>query len=348
MQRPPSALLAVKQQYQQQQPYVSRAVPVKQEQSRPSVPERRAPLNERELFVERKRAESSMRDMACKAICRIKHGLRQKGVQEDGRPFTPSDWDRVFKPVLGSYIKFLLTRPDQFRVIEGVGPGLYTIDDLTGSKVVVAPSWDELSEAKGKGKGKGKGKDEGKGKGKDKGKGKGKDDGQFSGGKVGGKGQVFVGSKGSGLWVVPPRRLTPRPPSLPPPAAAFAAAGFAHGTSQAPSMDEEEADADEEEALADEFAGDEEDYEEVAEEEAGGEESAEQAEAEAEPAEDDWEMSSWPAAEEAIDDGMTPSSRIPAHGSLISSLLSGGLLGGLQQKRPLDGDSSQGDSKRSR
>mmetsp|Transcript_75853 Transcript_75853/g.209365 ORF Transcript_75853/g.209365 Transcript_75853/m.209365 type:complete len:454 (-) Transcript_75853:116-1477(-) len=107
--------------------------------------------SEHELFVERKRTELTMRDTACKAICKIKYGLRQPGAQEDGRPVIPEDWEKLYKPMLGSYIKFLLSRPDQFRVVEGSGPGFYTIEDVTLNKTAVAP-------VKGKDKGKGKGK----------------------------------------------------------------------------------------------------------------------------------------------------------------------------------------------
>jgi len=110
--------------------------------------------SEHELFVERKRTELTMRDTACKAICKIKYGLRQPGAQEDGRPVIPEDWEKLYKPMLGSYIKFLLSRPDQFRVVEGSGPGFYTIEDVTLNKTAVAP-------VKGKDKGKGKGKRKG-------------------------------------------------------------------------------------------------------------------------------------------------------------------------------------------
>jgi len=118
-------------------------------------------------FIVRRRAEIALRDLACKAICRIKKGIRKPGAQSDGRPFIPEDWDELFKPHLGSYIRFLLSRPDQFRVVQGVGPGRYTVEDVTGDKTVVAPSPEELANKGTKGgldrKGKGKFADAGKG-----------------------------------------------------------------------------------------------------------------------------------------------------------------------------------------
>jgi len=99
------------------------------------------PLKDWELQRERKRQAATLRDTGCKAICAIKHGLRQPGAQEDGRAFVPEDWDTEFKPLLGSYIKFLLSRPDQFRVVEGTGPGLFTIENVAGNTTVVAPEW---------------------------------------------------------------------------------------------------------------------------------------------------------------------------------------------------------------
>lgn len=141
------------------------------------------PRDEFEIFREAKRAESGLRDASCRAICRIKHGVRQLGAQSDGRPFVPSDWDEVFKPKLGSYKKFLMSRPDQFRIVDGGGPGFYTID-IVLNEVVVAPSWADLMWAKGFGQGKGKGKGKGK----------------FAGGKFGGKPEGKVsGQHGWGL-----------------------------------------------------------------------------------------------------------------------------------------------------
>lgn len=99
------------------------------------------PLRDWELQRERKRQAMTLRDAGCKAICAIKHGLRQLGAQEDGRAFVPADWDTAFKPLLGSYIKFLLSRPDQFRVLEGDAPGLFTIENVATNQTVVAPAW---------------------------------------------------------------------------------------------------------------------------------------------------------------------------------------------------------------
>jgi len=94
-----------------------------------------------ELEREKKRQALSLRDAGAKAICAIKHALRQPGAQEDGKAFVPEDWDKEFKPMLGSYIKFLLSRPDQFRVIEGSAPGLFTVENVASTETVKAPAW---------------------------------------------------------------------------------------------------------------------------------------------------------------------------------------------------------------
>lgn len=107
-----------------------------------------------ELFAEKKRTEGSFREASCKAICKIKHGLRQPGAQEDGKPVIPENWESNYKPVLGSFIKFLLSRPDQFKIVEGTGPGFYTIEDVTRNRTVVAPVYKPPEKgAKGKEKG---------------------------------------------------------------------------------------------------------------------------------------------------------------------------------------------------
>jgi len=158
-------------------------------------------LSEHEVFVERKKTDSYNRNAICRAICTVKRGLRMPGAQKDGKAFVPDNWDTVFKPALGAYLKFLLSRPDQFRVVEGSSPGQYTIENVTMNKTVVAPPFFAKGKAKGKGKDfKGKGKDfKGKGKGKsfgkDAAKGKGKTIGKmFS--QIGGKGKVIKGGKG--------------------------------------------------------------------------------------------------------------------------------------------------------
>lgn len=94
-----------------------------------------------EVERERKRQALSLRDAGCKAICAIKHALRQPGAQQDGQAFVPQDWDTAYKPLLGSYIKFLLSRPDQFRVIEGAAPGLFTVENVATTELVKAPAW---------------------------------------------------------------------------------------------------------------------------------------------------------------------------------------------------------------
>merc|ERR1712106_743518 len=122
--------------------------------------------------------EVNLRDTGAKAVCRIKNGLRQPGAQTDGRPFISDNWDASFKSVLGSFKKFILGRPDQFRILTGAEPGLFTIE-IVSNETVVAPSLDlngKGKKGKGDGKGKAKGKDGNGGKswGKDV-KGKGKD-----------------------------------------------------------------------------------------------------------------------------------------------------------------------------
>jgi len=333
---------------------------VKSEQRAPLSAADGSPLTERELFVERRRSEATLRDLACKAICRIKQGLRQHS-QEDGRAFVPKDWDSVFKPTLGPYIKFLLTRPDQFRVVEGRGPGLFTIEDVTGNKTVVAPSWDELAAAKGKGKGKGK-----KGKGKEfDAPGKGKGDGKAKGGKSKSKGKGKdweadsrqPGTKGKGKQAG--KRLAPQPPSKPPPTSALAAAQ--QSTPVTSALAAALAEGNDDEDTGPQVAMDEVEFEVAAEEsdqlreelqEAAEEAEADQAEmdeAEAEEAfEEAWQNEeteqSWPQDEEQelADDKSYLGER--RHGSLISAFLAGdGLLG---HKRSSMGP--EGDAKRAR
>jgi len=107
-----------------------------------------------EIYREKKRQEASLRDTRCKAICVIKHALRKSGAQADGRPFTPKDWDTVFRPQLGPYLDFLLSRPDQFCVQEGGAPGLFTVQVVATNETVVAPEWGAWKKGKGdKGKG---------------------------------------------------------------------------------------------------------------------------------------------------------------------------------------------------
>jgi len=303
---------------------------VKVETSRSSA----APATDREVFVERKRSEQMLRDLSCKAICSIKRGLRQHGVQHNGKPFMPKTWDKVFKPMLGSYIKFLLTRPDQFRVAEGRGPGLYTVENVAGNATVVAPSWEELAAAKGKGKAfEGKGK--GKGKGESKGKGK-EAKGQAAKGKGNGmgKGVKVESSSANAPWrsssAAP--RLVPRPPSQPPPASLAAALSTAFD--EATGLEDEEVFPEEEEA----FEAVEGEHAEVdgldwaqadQQEEGEDEEEMQDEEVEAE-AEAEWAH----AAELETEDVLQPETE--THGSLISSLLSGGDLFDLGRKRSHD------------
>lgn len=320
--RPSSVKLEVKQEFGA--PGSIRRLALAHAQSAPSRPKPDSnAIAEREAFVERKRSEMTLRDLAAKAICQIKQGLRKPGAQANGKPFMPKSWDKDFKHMLGSYIKFLLTRPDQFRVVEGAGPGLYTIEDVTGNRTVVARSWDEIAAAKGKGKFKGKGKDKGKeGKGLWKGKeGKGKEGKSLWKGKANGKDGVAPwtfkgggkskekdaekGSKnGTGRAASMPR-LSPQPPAFPPP-------GTLAGADEE-WEEEQEADADmgEEEELApeEEFAP-EELAEMEAEAEAAMEEEFAPMEAEAVGTSHD--------DDEAEEEAATAA---PGRGSLISALL---------------------------
>lgn len=317
--------------------------------------ENRAPLNQQELFIVRKRTEATSRDTACKAICKIKLGLRQPGAQDDGRPFIPEDWETNFKPTLGSYVKFLVSRPDQFRIIEGSGPGLYTVANATSNQVAVAADWDAVAKAKGKGKfkgkGKGKGKDIGKSKGKDMGKGLGKDMGKFQG-KSFGKLQILsIERKGKGKGDAGSvSRPTRTPPTQ---AAAFLAEAAKDEWATQEFTEFPVEDYSEEFAMEDNLgedihqaeAGAEQGVETDRYEEEGGEFEmpAEYGEGEM-PAEDGGEEVA--GGEEGAESEF-PAERATKHGSYIRSLLlGGGLLG--SQKRPLANDSGASAAKRAR
>jgi len=132
----------------------------------PAPDDQNKPLTQFEVQREQRRTQAMTRDVGARALCKIKAGVRQAGAQKDGRPFIPADWETVFQPTLGSYKRFILSRPDQFRIIEGAGAGSYKVK-VVSNELVTAPSWSELVASKGKkGKGKGKGKDGTNGKGK--------------------------------------------------------------------------------------------------------------------------------------------------------------------------------------
>lgn len=95
----------------------------------------------REEEKDMRRQEAAARDAACKAICVIKHGLRERSKTAASSDFVPKDWDKAFKPHLGSYMLFLLSRPDQFQVAEGLLPGTFTVQNLAGNVTVNAPAW---------------------------------------------------------------------------------------------------------------------------------------------------------------------------------------------------------------
>jgi len=303
--------------------------------------------SEHELFVERKRTELTMRDTACKAICKIKYGLRQPGAQEDGRPVIPEDWEKLYKPMLGSYIKFLLSRPDQFRVVEGSGPGFYTIEDVTLNKTAVAP-------VKGKDKGKGKGKFKGKdfkGKGKDvedTGKGRewasllkasGKDKGKGAKGK--GKG-LF---KGKGAEVLeaeaPPSTKAAR---LLAEAAREALAADGEPAAVDDELKEEEAEAAEEAEKAEEADADAAEGEEDDEDGVELQEPPEEIDENAKDEQDDEAYLPETKEEDETEEPGLP--KVFTRGSYINLLFAGGLLSSGGAKRP--GEALAGDAKRAR
>lgn len=91
-----------------------------------------------------RREEQDKKDLAMKAICQIKHTLRKQTKltgSSGGQHLLLRSWDSDFREQLGAYIKFLLSRPDQFHVMEGGGPGLFTVENIAGTETVVAPAW---------------------------------------------------------------------------------------------------------------------------------------------------------------------------------------------------------------
>lgn len=89
-----------------------------------------------------KRRQAFLRDATCKAICKIKHGLRQCKDQSDA-PYMPDDWHKEFEPLLGDYFDFLLKRPDQFTLepVEGGNPSQPVVTNIAGAVTVQAPAW---------------------------------------------------------------------------------------------------------------------------------------------------------------------------------------------------------------
>mmetsp|Transcript_151072 Transcript_151072/g.263277 ORF Transcript_151072/g.263277 Transcript_151072/m.263277 type:complete len:426 (-) Transcript_151072:77-1354(-) len=331
-------------------------------------PENRAPLTAWELFRESKRTEASTRDLGAKAICRIKHGIRQPDSQKDGRPFIPPDWDKRFKPILGHFKKFILMRPDQFKIVPGPTPDLFTLE-VVSNQIVTAPSFDSLKGKKGKkGKGKGKakgtswdalvsGKDSDKGSDKGWGKGKGKKGKDKGKGDFKGKGKGKAPWKGSSAWnSSAAEEEEPTPPQEPPPK-------FARKAPQAPAAPPtraamllaeaaREALAEEEEEAMEEEAGEEDQAADEYEEEAAADEAAENGEAEEGAAgeeeeagvdEDPMEQLFKEASAEAEEEGQEDTAAAadaepdmpmePKHGTFINTLLSGSLLGGLKRRR---------------
>merc|ERR1712048_857252 len=57
-------------------------------------------------------------DLKAEAIAHILEGIAKPEKPDGTKAFIPKEWDTKYKPVLGSYKKFLLAHPDTFRVIE--------------------------------------------------------------------------------------------------------------------------------------------------------------------------------------------------------------------------------------
>lgn len=107
------------------------------------------PAKDWEVRRDSRRKEAFFRDVSCKAICQIKHGLRQSDAYEE-MPFKPKDWEKTFQPLLGDYLKFVLSRPDQFEIVTvpGAPPEVFLIQNVAGNATVVAPAWRSWSQVK--------------------------------------------------------------------------------------------------------------------------------------------------------------------------------------------------------
>lgn len=295
-----------------------------------------AQVTDHEVFVHQKRSEATLRDITCKAVCATKRSLRQPGAQADGRPAIPPNWDEDFKPQLGSFMKFVLGRPDQFRLVEGSGPGFYSVENTAGTEIAKPPSSEQKAKGKGKqwakgkpwGKGKASGDDvlaeKGKGKGKDQGKGKGasKADDMRKGGGETGKGKTF-GAGGKGLARPPPPARASQGKVLP--AGARLLAQAAKEELAAEKGEEEGGLAPEEE-------------EEVDEEPLGEKAALPEGAGEEEVAEEAGEEDLAYAKDEDPDDGYDEDERLATasaakRGTFIRNLLSSGIPGG-GRKRP--------------
>jgi len=108
---------------------------------------------QQEIVVRRdsRRKQAFLRDATCKAICQIKHGLRQAFAPMDSL-FVPENWHKDFETLLGDYIEFLRSRPDQFLLVPLSGsngfidkrpgdPSSYAVVDVAGAVTVKAGVW---------------------------------------------------------------------------------------------------------------------------------------------------------------------------------------------------------------
>jgi hypothetical protein len=87
---------------------------------------------------ESRRRQAFLRDARCKAICKIKRGLRQQSTQED-HPYILEEWSTEFEPLLGDYLDFIRSRPDQFLLVPVSGND--TVVNVAGTATVKAAAW---------------------------------------------------------------------------------------------------------------------------------------------------------------------------------------------------------------
>lgn len=108
---------------------------------------------QQEIVVRRdsRRKRAFLRDAKCKAICQIKRGLRHTFAPTDAL-FVPDNWHKDFEALLGDYMEFLRSRPDQFLLVPLSGsngfidkrpgdPSSYTVVNVAGAVTVKAGVW---------------------------------------------------------------------------------------------------------------------------------------------------------------------------------------------------------------
>ncbi|CAJ1348857.1 unnamed protein product [Effrenium voratum] len=87
--------------------------------------------------TEKERAEATK-----KAIALIKEGLlTNPKEQEKGNPYIPDGWAKEWKPLLGSYRKFVETC-SCFRIEQGMQPAMYTIHLVDGATDTQKAFWE--------------------------------------------------------------------------------------------------------------------------------------------------------------------------------------------------------------